>query len=163
MPLRRWYLLNSPYPLAFFGVEHSPHLKILLGHHHVCITPFILHDLKRSRNVHILGPKVHTLVLLNSHRMWADVANIVNPPISNPPEMVFTILRVYDGGMYSLFFFFDPILPFLILKETSSNVFASIIEQCQSLTVDNLSCNGRSHYETHKTLTCLRRSGFPTF
>ena len=51
------------------------------------------------------------------------------------------------------------ILPFIVLKETLSNVLTLIAKQFRSLIVDNLPCNGQHHYETRKTLTCLESLG----
>ena len=49
---------------------------------------------------------------------------------------------------------------FLMMRETLSNVFGSTIEQFQLLTICNLSCNGRDHYEIHKTWAYLGKLSF---
>ena len=88
-------------------------------------------------------------------RMWNDVADTVKPLISDPSEIVFTILR-FLVAQYLLFFL---CLQWFSLspKEILLDAPASITRQFQPSISYNLPCNDRDHYETRKILICHRR------
>ena len=85
------------------------------------------------------------------------MADTVKPLMSDPPEMVVTILRVFGGGV----FLFSPCPPQLFLTPIGIplNVPALTTVQFQPSTAYNLSCNDHDHYEIYKIWNFPRRLG----